>query len=59
MLINRQIYNHIFLINELVENSLIKLCAKHLKEKDETANVIYIDKNTTNIDLVNLIFNIK
>ncbi len=39
-----------------VENSLVKLCAKRLKEKNENATSIFIDKSTTNVDLVKLIF---
>lgn len=43
-------------LNKGVENSLIKLCVRRFKEKDENATFIYIDKSTTNVDLDNLIF---
>ena len=42
--------------NKGVENALIKLCVNRYLQKDEKASLIFIDRNTTNIDLDNLIF---
>ena len=42
--------------NKGVENALIKLCINRLLEKDKKVSLIFLDRNTTNLDLDKLLF---